>query len=59
MCIDLEPDQRDKIMCLYPNDTCEATQVLDEVKFTKKENGGGIAIAPVISIYAILCANPL
>ena len=43
-------------MCLYPNETCETTSVESEIKFDKN---GTIAIAPEISIYAILCANPI
>lgn len=54
-CVDLPPAERDKIICLYPEETCEQTSLPNEFGSTD----GTVAVVPEIAIYAMLIATPL
>ena len=60
-CIELDPQDRDQLVCLYPEDTCEATSVenpwvLGEygLKGTKEK----LLFAPEVGFFAMILANP-
>lgn len=55
-CSDIPSDQRDTLMCLYPEESCEFTLVADEVKLS---SDGTAALSPSIAIIAFLAANPI
>lgn len=57
-CIELKPEERDQIICLYPDDECETSSVAQEVTI-EFEGGGSFVLAPAQIILAILVANPL
>jgi hypothetical protein len=52
-CVDLPPEERDKIICLYPEETCEQTTVRSEF------GDNNASISPEIAIYAMLICTPL
>lgn len=62
-CIDIQkPEERDKIVCLYPEntdmgETCETTSVAGQMVLGDPANN--YVFSPTIAIYAILLANPL
>ena len=54
-CVDLPPSERDKIICLYPEELCEQTTLPNEFGTAD----GSAAISPEIAIYAMLIVVPL
>jgi len=54
-CSDLSPGERDQIFCLYPNTSCEATILNNEVTVSDEPD---MAFDPLIMIFAILTGNP-
>lgn len=52
-CVDLPPSERDQIICLYPQETCEMTSVASEF------GPYDFAISPEIAINAMLIVTPL
>jgi len=50
-CVELPVEERDKIVCAYPEETCEETSVASEAA------DSGISIE--IAIYAMLIVTPL
>ena len=65
-CIELKPEERDQLLCLYPEDGCERTSVsnpwvLGKVQF-KGHSGEKIEeellFAPAAGLVAMILANP-
>ena len=52
-CVDLDPSERDKIICLYPEEECEKTTVPSEYGHEDA------AVSPEIAVYALLICTPL
>jgi hypothetical protein len=52
-CVDLPPEERDKIICLYPEEECEMTTVASEF------GDNNASISPEIAVYAMLICTPL
>jgi hypothetical protein len=52
-CVDLPPSERDKIICLYPDEVCEQTSVANE--FGEHD----ASISPELAVYAMLICTPL
>lgn len=52
-CVDLPPEERDQLICLYPEETCETTSVGTEF------GGYDVSLSPEIAIYAMLIVTPL
>ena len=52
-CVDLPPEERDKIICLYPEEECEQTSVASEF------GGHDASISPELAVYAMLICTPL
>jgi len=65
-CIQLEPKERDKLICLYPDEMCEKTSVskpwvLGEIEFKNKEGvmrAEKLLFAPEAGVIAMILANP-
>lgn len=64
-CIELDPSERDQLLCLYPEDTCERTTVSDPwVLGTVKVKQGGemeeeqLLFAPAAGLVGMILANP-
>ncbi len=66
-CIDLDPKERDQLICLYPDDRCETTSVSNPIVLATIElkNADGeiyeenLLFAFEAAILAIILANPL
>ena len=52
-CVDLPPEERDKIICLYPEEECEQTSVASEF------GDHDASISPELAVYAMLICTPL
>ena len=52
-CVDLPPEERDKIICLYPEEICEQTTVKSEF------GDSNASISPELAVYAMLICTPL
>jgi hypothetical protein len=52
-CVDLPPEERDKIICLYPEEECEQTSVASEF------GEYNASISPELAVYAMLICTPL
>jgi hypothetical protein len=50
-CVELPVEERDKIVCAYPEETCEQTSVPSEI--------GDSGISVEIALYAMLIVTPL
>jgi hypothetical protein len=52
-CVDLPPEERDQIICLYPEEQCEMTTAPSEF------GTYDASLSPEIAIYALLICTPL
>mmetsp|Transcript_8182 Transcript_8182/g.9877 ORF Transcript_8182/g.9877 Transcript_8182/m.9877 type:complete len:160 (-) Transcript_8182:2430-2909(-) len=66
-CIELQPQERDRLICLYPEDRCESTSVsnpwiLGTMMFTnpntQEQTQGTLLFAPEAGLIAMILANP-
>jgi len=57
-CVDLEPSQRDQIICLYPEEECEKASVKGEVSLSLNPDNQNVVLAPSQAIFAVLIASP-
>jgi len=60
-CIGLAPEDRDQLVCLYPEETCESTTVsnpwvLGTIKM--KNNNEQLLFGPEAGFFAMILANP-
>lgn len=49
----MPPSERDKMICLYPEETCEKTSVGSQF------GNGDASVSPEIAVYAMLILTPL
>lgn len=57
-CVDLEPLERDQIICVAPTDQCERTSVAGEV-YLSADQSPDYTFSPLQGFYAMLIANPI